>query len=457
MEEEAKKFDLIVIGSGIAGVHAALLASEKGLKVGLIEKAYLGGSTANKSDVPLAVLSEVAQAIFETKDLTKLGVRTNEPTYNFPTIAANIKQAVKRASVTNKEFYQNNGITLIEGNAYFLSPNKISVNNKHYIANKFLIASGANWSVPKIAGLSEIDFMTPDSIVNLDRLPKSIFIIGGHPSAVLIAQIMAILGVKVHFIQKSLRLLPEFDSEFGKLIEGDLSLKFDITVATSSRVLEVTKTYNQLKITFAHAGVKREIAADQLLIAESLQPQVDLGLNNAMVNYETNGLITNEFLQTTNKNVFGAGNVLGMHNQPQIAVLEAETAFFNLVNSKKRTINYQYLPQIIQTIPKLAKVGLSEDDCLKQDIDHKIIISDFKQAPHNILHDQPTTGLIKIILNNKKQIIGATVYGPEAEGIIHQLALAINHNFTIEQLIEIPSTFLSWYEIINIAGNKRPQ
>ncbi len=454
MEQKTKKFDLIVIGSGIAGVHSALLASEHGMKVGLVEKHKLGGNSAHYSDVPFAVLSQTAQAIWQSKNLAEYGIKTSLTSYNFPTISKNINQAIEKSQVVNKKFYRDNGISLIEGNAYFLSPNKISVNKEHYQANKFIIASGATWSIPKIAGLSEIDFMTPNNIAGLSRLPKSIFIVGGHPEAVYLAQVLAILDVEVHLITKSLNLLPEFDKEFGQKIEKYLSSEFGIKISTSSRATEVVKNYDKLSISYIHAGINRQVTAEKLLLAESLLPQVDLGLNNAVVSYEEEGLVTTEFLQTSNKNIFGAGSVLGGLNQAQVAVLEAETAFYNLTNTKKRAIRYDHLPQIIPIIPKLTKVGLSEQDCLAQELECRVISVDFNNIPRSIINQKPAFGLIKIILNNKSQIIGATVLGPEVEGLIHQLALAVSHQFSLAELIEIPSTFLSWYEIINIAGNK---
>lgn len=446
-----QEFDLIVIGSGLAGTHAAILASNSGLKVALVEKRLLGGDSANYSDIPFGVLHQATNCYYQAQQ-TCSGVRIGSISFNFPTVKNDIKQAIASSLATEPNFYRDQGLQILKGNAYFLTPNKINIDNNHYRANKFIIATGAKWRVPKIAGISQIDFLTPHTWLKLNQLPKSIFIVGGHPTALFLAQTLQILGVEVYLSVRSERLLPEYDPEFSELIEKKLR-DLGVVISTSSRVLETSRSFNQINLLFSHAGVERQLKVEQLLLAEELVPRLDLGLNNAVVEHQANGVVTNEFLQTSNKNIFACGDVLNMSNNSQTAILEAETALWSLTHNQKKSINYDLIPEALDLYPRLAKVGLTEDDCLKRDIKCKTVSAHYQEAPASLIATK-SFGLIKIVLNAKKEIIGACAFGDNADNLINELALAISQKFTISDLLAMPHRFLSWQELFNVLANK---
>ncbi len=454
MNEQGGHFDLIIIGAGIAGTHAALLAVSLNKKVALIEKNKLGGNSANYSDIPFGVLNQITKKIITISSNHNDSIQTGRVSHNFQKINQTINQAIDKTKVTSKGFYKSNKITVFEGNAYFLSENKISVNNIHLTADKFIIASGSNWSLPRIAGLSQVDFLTPNSIANLNRLPQSVYIVGGTETAVYLAQTLSILGVKVYLTLKTKSILPNYDQEINELVEKYLRNNFDITISTNSKTLEVSQQNRTIKVLFSHAGIERKVNVDKIILAEKLLPETDLGLNNTKVDYDQNGIIANDFLQTTNSNIFAAGNVLGHNYDAQISVLEAETAFYNIFHKKPKAINYQIFPKLIKLHPNVAKVGLNQKDCQKLKIKHQATVVKFNQLPYSILGQHNQIGLLKMITNKNNQIIGAEVFGDEAEGIIHQLAMAIKLKQTPNQLLETPAAFLSCYEIINIASNE---
>jgi pyruvate/2-oxoglutarate dehydrogenase complex dihydrolipoamide dehydrogenase (E3) component len=174
--------------------------------------------------------------------------------------------------------------------AHFLSPNEITVNRRHLSAKNFLVATGAHWAVPDIQGLDKINYLTPRTILESIRPPKSLFIIGGGGIGVEIAQLMAIFGTKVYIGEIASRLLPHQDAEVGTLFERTLLEQKGITVLTHTRVLAVAKDGINKRVMITRAGVEKTIRVDEILIAAGRTPTVDLGLENATVKYTPKGI-----------------------------------------------------------------------------------------------------------------------------------------------------------------------
>jgi pyruvate/2-oxoglutarate dehydrogenase complex dihydrolipoamide dehydrogenase (E3) component len=447
-------YDLIVIGSGAAGSSAATIAAREGKRVAIVEADTFGGDSPNWSDVPTKALLHVAHLYDEARHGDKFGLRTSTLGYNYPSIRAWKNLAVERTGAAgNRRFYENHGISAFNGNAHFLSPNEITVNRRHLSARHFLIASGSSWITPDVQGIKTVEFFTPRTILEAIRPPKSLFIIGGGTHAVEIAQLMATFGTKVTIAEKASRLLPHQDAEVGTLIERVLSEKKGVDVLTQARVLSVHKEGLGKKILITRGGVEHTIKADEVLVAAGRAPNVDLGLENASVQYSAKGIEVNEFLQTSAKHIFAAGDVLGHDSSTHTALMEGQIVANNIFHRNNITPNYVATPSLIFTSPEIAHVGLSEDDCLKRDLPINKAI-----APLNIITRSNTSdyrdGFVKLITDKKGILLGGTIAAPHASEMIHEIALAVKHNMTAAQVAETPHAFLSWSEAIRVAANR---
>ncbi|MDO4870494.1 MAG: FAD-dependent oxidoreductase [Candidatus Saccharibacteria bacterium] len=453
-QQTKQAFDLIIIGGGSAGIQAALSARQNGLAVAIFEDNTFGGDSLNYSDLPLSFIRQAAKNYYQIQHQSDFyGLHNRFASFNYPKINSTAKYIVRNAYINNKEFCQSQGIQIINQRAYFLSPNQISAGGQRYTAKHFLITTGASWQPPKFSGLSEINYYTPRDFLEIDNLPKSIFIVGGHQIALVLAQLLAIFGVKVYFCSKNSDLLPNFDNEISQFIEKTLANDFDINISTSSRLAEISQSRLTKNLTFIHAGIERQLQTDELLIAESLSPNLDLGLSNAVVNYTDVGISVNQYLQTTNQRIFAAGDILSTSKLDHSATIEAETAIRNLTKHRMRSVNYNGLMETIPLIYPAIKIGQSEADCHQNNIKFQSTTALFSELPRQIIAP-PVKGILKLIINSQQQLIGAQVFGPESEAIAQQLALAIRNHFTVNQLLELPQTYLSWQEIINTAVNK---
>ncbi len=448
-------YDLIVIGSGAGGSAAATIAAKAGSKVAIIESDTFGGDSPNFSDIPTKALLHAAQLYDEAKQGGRFGLRTNTLGYNYPSLRAWKDLAVKRTGAGgNKRFYEAHAITAIHGRAHFLSPHEITVNRRHLSAAQFIIATGASWTVPSVQGIEKIAYLTPRTILENIRPPKSLFIIGGGQTGVELAQLMAIFGTKVYIGEIASRLLPKLDQEVGELMEQLLHEQKGVTTLTQSRVVAVQKDGLGKRITYSRGGVEKHVHVDDVLIATGRTPEVDLGLENATVAYSKKGIAVNEFLQTSVKHIYAAGDVLGNEDATTYtALLESRTIAHNLYAKTQIRPDYDAAPQLIFTHPGIAQVGLSEDDCARRALDVATA-----SAPLSIIARSNTSdfydGFVKLITDKKGVLLGATVVAPHASEIIHELTLAIKHRLTASQIAETPHGFLSWSEAVRVAASK---
>jgi pyruvate/2-oxoglutarate dehydrogenase complex dihydrolipoamide dehydrogenase (E3) component len=447
-------YDLIVIGSGAGGSAAATIAARAGKKVAIVEADTFGGDSPNWSDVPTKALLHAAQLYDEARHGARFGLRSATLGYNYPTLRAWKDLAVKRTGAGgNRKYYENEKITTMQGTAHFLSPNEISVNRHHLSAEKFLIATGSHWVAPNVQGLSDVSYLTPRTILEAMRPPKSLFIIGGGTIGVEIAQLMAIFGTKVYIAEIASRLLPREDEEVGVLMERLLKEQKGVTTLTQTRTLAVVKDGIGKRVTYSRGGVEKSIRVDEVLIATGRVPTVDLGLENASVEYTPKGIEVDANLQTTARHIFAAGDVLGHNGHTHTALLESRVAANNILHKTKISPDYTATTRVTFTHPGIASVGLSEDDCLKRDLAVNKAV-----APLNIVARSNTSdfrdGFVKIITDKKGVVLGGTVVAPHAAEIIHEIAIAVKHNLTASDLANTPHAFLSWSEAVRVAAAK---
>ena len=447
-------YDLIVIGSGAGGSAAATIAAREGKKVAIVEQTVFGGDSPNFSDVPTKALLHAAQLYDEARHGARFGLRSNALGYNYPSLRAWKNLAVERTGAAgNRKFYESQGIDTIEARAHFLSPHEISVNRKHITAERFLIATGSEWVAPDIPGIEDVPYLTPRTVLESIKPPKSIYIIGAGTVGVEIAQLLAIFGTKVYLAEIAARILPQEEEEVGELFERMLREGKGVTSLTQTRTVAVVKDGLGYRVTFLRAGVEKSVHVDEVLVATGRKPSVDLGLENASVEYDPTGIKANEYLQTSARHIYAAGDVLGHSSHTHTALLESRIAAHNLFSKVQLAPDYTATPRLTFTFPGIATVGFTEDDCIKRDLHVSIAL-----APLNIIARSNTSdfrdGFVKLIADKKGVLLGATVVSPHAAEVIHELALAVKYGLTARQVAETPHAFLSWSEAVRVAAGK---
>lgn len=447
-------YDLIVIGSGAGGSPAATIAASNGKRVAIVERGEFGGESPNWGDVPLGAMLHTAQVYDTAKHGAKFGLRTNTIGYNYPSLLAWRDTVVKRTGAGgNRRYYEKQHISAFAGSAHFLSPNEISVNRRHISAKNFLIATGTEWTGGDIIGLDKVSYHTPKTILSLTRPPKSLFVVGGNSTAVEIATLFATFGTKVHLADTAGRVLPKEDSEVGDLLARLLHEQRGMSILTQTKVLSVAKDGLGIRVTYSRGGTEHSVRVDELLVASYRAPNVDMGLENAGVTYDATGIEVSPTLQTSARHIFAAGAVLGNNYQTHDVLLDSRTAAHNILHSKHITPNHTASPRVTHSIPAVASVGLTEDDCIKRDLPINKVMMPLTIAVQSNISDQ-RSGFVKLIADKKGTMLGATIVAPAAHEMIHELALAIRHEASARDIASTPHSFMSWSEAIRVAATK---
>lgn len=447
-------YDIIVIGSGAGGSPAATIAARAGKKVAIIEKDNFGGESPNWGEIPLGSLLNVANIYDQAKQSAKFGLRTGTVGYNYPSLLAWRDTVVKRTGAAgNRRYYEKQNISAFSGTAHFLTPNEITVNRRHLSARKFLIATGAEWVIPEIPGITETPYHTPKTILSLTRPPKSLFVIGSGSVATEIASLFAIFGTKVYLSDTSTRVLPEYDEEVAELIGDQFRKQRGMSILPQTKVVSVQKDGLQKKIIFTKAGSEQSVKVDELLIADERTPITDLGLENAGVQYNHHGIIADQYLQTSARHIFVAGSCVHAVASTHDILMHSRTVAHNLLKRNFMAIDPHIPLQITRTQPGIASVGLSEDDCIRRDLRVKTATAPLTLVPRSNISDN-RTGFVKLISDKKGQILGATIVAPHAGEMIHELALAVRHSLTAYDVFSTPHSFTSWSEAVRIAASK---
>jgi mercuric reductase len=367
MSENAKDFDLIITGGGSAGFSAAIKASQFNKKVAVVESGVIGGTCLNVGCVPTKNLLRAAEIYHFGKENPFAGINMKQVSLDLEEI---IMQKDNLLAELRKEkyidIYENDkNLTFLKGKAEFINQDTIQVNEKQYKASKYIITTGTRSSVAKIDGLESVKYLTNIEILELDKLPEKLVVIGGGWIAVEFAQMFSMFGPKVTILQRSGRIVKNEEPEISEALEKALKNQ-GINIVTE---LSFQKVYeeNNRKYVIIKDGNEQNFEGDQLLIATGRTPNSDnMGLEKAGVIVDEKGFIkVNEYLQTSNPNVYAAGDVIGNYMLVTVDAHEGSVAGENATQNNIRKPNYKAVPHVIITSPQVGSVGLKEADAIE--------------------------------------------------------------------------------------------
>lgn len=453
LEDEAD-FDLLIIGSGSAAFSAAIKASEYGAKVGMIERGTVGGTCVNIGCVPSKTLLRAAEINYSAKTNPFLGLKTSAQEVD---LAALIKQKDELVSELRNQKYINlieeYGIILIEGEAVFINENQIDVNGKTLSAKRFLIATGASPSIPSINGLEEVDYLTSTSLLELEKIPKRLTVLGSGYIGLELGQLLHHLGSEVTLIQRSERLLKEYDPEISDSAEKAL-INQGITFIKGAHYERVEQEGEIKKVYIKIDSEEKVVESDQLLIATGRKPNTET-LNLAKAGVEIgsrNEIKINEYAQTSNEKIYAAGDVTYGPQFVYVAAYEGGIVADNAIGGLNRKLDLSVIPGVTFTNPSIATVGLTEKQAKEKGYEVKTSVLQLDDVPRAIVNHE-TTGVFKLIADAKTlKILGAHIVAENAGEVIYAATLAVKFGLTIEDLKETMAPYLTMAEGLKLAA-----
>lgn len=442
-------YDLIVIGGGSAGLVAAGGSAILGAKVALIEKNLLGGDCLYTGCVPSKSLIASARFAHQIRQAEKFGFQPLEPQFlgnSFSSITDRVQKVIKIIEHHDApEVFEEMGVEIVFGSPRFLNRKEVEVSLKNtqetriMRAKRFCISTGSRPLTPPIEGLHEAGFITNEEIFHLRELPKRLIVLGGGAIGLELGQSFARFGSKVTIVEMADRILVKEDEEVSALMENILKNE-GLDILAKTKAVKVHKTKNGAKVvTVESDGKTFEIEGDEIMAAVGRQPNINgLELEKAGVDFNKKRIKTNDYLQTSNKNIFAAGDVTGHFQFTHMADYEAQIVIQNAFVPfpfKKKT-DFRVVPWATFTEPEVGRVGLTEKEASEK---FGNIVSTYKVSfteNDRAQTESETKGFAKIVTKNGR-IIGATVVGEHAGELIHEFVWAIRENLKITELNKI--------------------
>jgi pyruvate/2-oxoglutarate dehydrogenase complex dihydrolipoamide dehydrogenase (E3) component len=444
------KFDVIIIGGGPAGLVASKLLVAFGKKTAIVEKAKLGGDCTHSGCIPSKTLLKSASAYFNAKNLNKYGLNSNDIEIDTSKVLLHVRSVVDKIYAhETPEIFEKAGVNIIEGNAKFKSANEITVGDKTYFADKFIIATGSAPSLPKIQGIGNIEYLTNENIFLQESIPTSLIVVGTGAIGIEMATAFNRLGSKVTLISRSQGILKQNDEELSEILLNQLK-KEGIEFINNASLKKVSQTDEKISL---HVN-KQIITAQKILFATGRSANVDLNLESACVEYDKNGIKVDEYLQSTNPNIYAIGDVSSKYKFTHIAEQNAIIAASNIGLPIKKKVNYEHIGWCIYSEPEFAQIGLTQNQA-EQTYGEKVKVykMEYKNSDRGYT-DIEKVGIIKVSVLTNGKIVGASILGNRAGELIHQLQFAKTFNISFDKLSKMVYIYPTFSDLIKQPAKK---
>lgn len=447
-----REYDVIVIGTGVAGSDIALSCSKAGLRVAITDHRPYGGTCALHGCVPKWVLTGAADAVSRIHNQQGSGIR-GEVSIDWPELIAFERSFTDPIPEWKKETFQEAGIHTYKESARFVGPDQVSIGDDVLTSQYIVIATGA---VPRALGVPGADLMTSsDDFFYLERLPDEIIFIGGGYISFEFAHVAARAGAKATILQRSGRVLKGFDHDIvDSLVQASRDIGIDIQVNVPLRSIE--RDDHGFRVYAGKEGEEKIFEADMVVHGAGRVSAIeDLDLETGGIETDDRGIVVNAYLQSvSNPAVYIAGDVNpgGVQLTP-VATMDAHTVVDNILKGNIRATDYSIVPSAVFTTPPLASVGLTEDAAEKRRISYTVHIGDLSERFTNRGTNTRPFVYKLLIESDTRKILGAHLIGRHAEEVINIFALAIRHELTVNDLTldAIPWAYPSnIYDIIHM-------
>lgn len=288
-------------------------------------------------------------------------------------------------------------------------------------------------------GLDEIGFITSDEALSLRKLPRSLIVLGGGPIAVELAQFFCRMDVKVSLIQRGEQLLRDFDTDAARTVAKVLGRE-GIQRWCGTKLISAFRRGKEKVIVFQYGKQKRQVAAEEVLLALGRDPATDgLDLHKAGVCMEGRRIITDARMQTNVPHIYAAGDCTGPHQIVHISIEQSEVAAHNIARpSRRRSMNYRLLTNVVFTDPQVASVGLTEKEAARRNIPYLAASYSFADHGKSLIMGVKD-GFVKLLADPKSgEILGGCCVGPMGGELIHEIIAAMRGRMTAHQLAAMP-------------------
>lgn len=449
------EYHVVVIGGGSAGLITASAAAALGAKVALIEGGKMGGDCLNTGCVPSKSLLASAHLADRIRRADTFGLESSLAPVQLQQVMKRVHHVIDAiAPHDSVERFQSMGVEVFQAHGKLLDAHTVQAGDRTLTGKNIVIAAGSGPQIPKLKGLESVHYMTNENLFSLETLPEHLMIWGAGPIAMEIGQAFVQLGSKVTVVLRGSQLFkkdePEAASIMARQLEADgIQFKYghDIT-EVSQEGRRIALSLKELK-----TGTLSMISGDAFLIALGRQPASgNMGLEAAGVKTDKRGFVmVNEALQTSQPHIYACGDITGPYQFTHMAGYQAGIVARNLFVPLKKKVDYRHVVWTTYTSPQVAQAGYTEAAAREAGLLGSVIVHPFKDIDRAMIEDDQE-GLLKLVLDRKKRVIGATLVSEQAGEMIHLASMAIVKKMKVSAFTELIYAYPSKAEIFSAAA-----
>ena len=423
----AKKYNLVVVGGGTAGLVSAAGAAGLGAKVALVERNLMGGDCLNVGCVPSKAVIRAARAAHEARGGAEFGVTfVAAPEIDFAAAMERMRRIrAEISSYDSVERFTKLGIDVFIGDGRFIGPSAVEVDGKRLDFRRAVITTGARPKEPPIPGLRGSGFYTNETIFTLTELPRRLAVLGAGPVGCELAQSFQRFGSEVILITEGAEILPKEDPDAAAILRRQIE-RDGVRIVTGAKVQRV-ETKDGAKLLSLTVGEKAVVmTCDAILVAVGRTPNLEnLGLAEAGIRYTARGIGVDERLRTSNPRVFAAGDICSRYQFTHAADAMARIVIANSLFLARRKVTDLVIPWCTYTDPEIAHVGYYEKAARAAGLDVATISQPMSHVDRAIL-DGERDGFARVHYDRKTgKILGGTIVARHAGEMIGELTLAM--------------------------------
>jgi mycothione reductase len=454
------RFDVLVVGTG-SGMIVASTAVDNGFKTAVVDNGPMGGTCINRGCIPSKMLIYPVDVATLIQEAEKLGVNATVNSIDFKNIMNRMHALVDKDSGSQARAVESTpNLTWFKDRGEFIGDYKMQVGEHVITAEMIFIVSGARVGIPKVKGINEVDYLTSDTVLDLEQAPKSLIILGGGYIGVEYAHFFAGIGTKTTIIQRPMRILPEEEPEISDLLKLEMQSRMDIF--TGYEAIEVEHDGDAKKVIAKNRldNSLKEFKAEALMVAAGRVSNADiLKPDRTGVKVDDRGYIkVNDYLETNKKNIFAFGDAIGKEMFKHVANYEAGIAWHNAIHDHKVKVDYSAAPHAVFCNPQVASVGMKEEEAKQLGYKIRVGAAIYKDTAMGAAMGMPD-GFVKVIVEREtEKILGGHIIGPEASILIQEIINAMNtENRSYVPIVRAMHIHPAMPEVVqNAFGNLHP-
>ena len=434
-------YDVAVIGLGPAGMAVSIMASEMGLRVLGIERRALGGECMNVGCIPSKALLRMAHVRHLVGRLSEYGLTDVEPpmpTRPFERIDDHLRFITEKKTT---KMFEKVDVRLGEGSASFVNPHTVSVGGRTATAKRIFVCTGTRPAIAPIPGLESVDYLTNETVFQLETIPESLLVIGGGAIGCEMAQAFRRLGSRVTIVHLDPHLLPHGDWDAGKLLE-EVFVNEGISVYNARGIRRVARENAVITLQTDHGELFR---GDRLLVAAGRQYDFgELNLGAAGVRYSETGIEVDGRLRTSSPHIYAPGDCNGVHLFSHAAMHQGMIALMNAIAPWPIRFDFRkyVVPWTVFTEPLVAHVGALERDLKANDVPYEVV--EEKYADYGAaIAEGIAIGSVRAYVSKTGRIYGARIIGEGAGEMINEWGLAIQNRLRLHKIMFLQHSFPS--------------